>query len=233
MRRCLVVSDCKGALELMEWAWRGGQVGALRRSKRGGILEAICRMRAQLGLVVTMYAPAHRGGSMSAYADAEAKTNLEDGMDEGKAEWMRERLIRDREGRQFGYELVGPDGISAPWNDAVFDMAREATGAWVRAQEVATVRTGAADCGTVLVDRARLGVVEVEGEAEWWGAVLRGTGVEREVERGQERSPAAAAAEAAQVRRENERCGLAAAMRNGLVLTPLCAAVYSAESASL
>ena len=49
-RRCLVVSDCKGALELMEWAWRGGQVGALRRSKRGGILEAICRMRAQLGL---------------------------------------------------------------------------------------------------------------------------------------------------------------------------------------
>ena len=44
---------------------------------------------------------------------------------------------------------------------------------------------------------------------------MRGTGVEREVERGQGRSPAAAAAEAAQVRRENERCGLAAAMWNG------------------
>ena len=34
-------------------------------------------MRARLGLVVTMYTPAHRGSSMSAYADAPAKTSLE------------------------------------------------------------------------------------------------------------------------------------------------------------
>ena len=53
-RRCLVMSDCKGALELVEWAWRRGGTRGLERHKRGGILEAICRVRARLGLVVTM-----------------------------------------------------------------------------------------------------------------------------------------------------------------------------------
>ena len=60
-RRVLVLCDCKGAMTAIETAWRGGGVEELRRTKRGGILEAICRMRAKLGLVVFMYTPAHRG----------------------------------------------------------------------------------------------------------------------------------------------------------------------------
>ena len=153
-RRCLVMSDCKGALELVEWAWRRGGTRGMERHKRGGILEAICRVRARLGLVVTMYIPAHRGSSMSAYADAAAKTSLEKGMEEAEAEWLREKRIEERVGREFGYELRGGDGVVAPWHDAIFGMAREATGAWVRAREAGRVRTGAAATGTVLVDTA-------------------------------------------------------------------------------
>ena len=40
------------------------------------MLEAICGMRARLGHVSLMWIPAHRGSSVSAYADALAKAHL-------------------------------------------------------------------------------------------------------------------------------------------------------------
>ena len=36
-RRCLVMSDCKGAMRMIEQAWRGGGVAGLAKAKRGGI----------------------------------------------------------------------------------------------------------------------------------------------------------------------------------------------------
>ena len=152
---------------------------------------------------------------MSAYADAAAKTSLEKGMEAEEAEWLREKLIGERVGREFGYELRSGDGVAAPWHDAIFGMAREAAGAWVRRREAGRVRTGAAAAGTVLVDTARLGIVDTEGQAEYWGEVMRGTGAGKVVEREQARGRAVAEKEAAGVRKENARCGLAAAMRNG------------------
>ena len=74
-KRCLIMSDCEAALGMAEEAWRkerreyGGK-------GRGAILEAICTYREQLGGVVMMYAPAHRGGWANAAADAAAKAGL-------------------------------------------------------------------------------------------------------------------------------------------------------------
>ena len=50
----------------------------VRRQREGGkaMLEAICTYRGQLGGVVMMYAPAHRGGWANAVADAAAKAGL-------------------------------------------------------------------------------------------------------------------------------------------------------------
>jgi len=214
-RRCLIMSDCKGAMQMIEQAWRGTGVAGLGRAKRGGILEAICRLRERLGMVVFMYVPAHRGASTSAMADAVAKAHLCNRLREGEAEWLRRKLLTQREGRAFGYELMGDGGAVAPWHDGVFDIHRDAVGAWVRGREAGRVRTGAAAKGTVLVDVARLGLVDTEGNGEWWGEVMRGTGAAQEVERREGRTREVAEEEAESVRRDNVRCGVAAAMRNG------------------
>ena len=103
-KRVLVMCDCKGAMTAIESAWRGGGVDELRRAKRGGILEAICRLRAKLELVVFMYTPAHRGASMSAYADAVAKAYLQERVCGEIAGWLRRLLITNRQGRKFSYE---------------------------------------------------------------------------------------------------------------------------------
>ena len=215
-RRVLVLCDCKGAMTAIETAWRGGGVEELRRTKRGGILEAICRMRAKLGLVVFMYTPAHRGASMSAYADAVAKAYLQEKVGEGIAEWLRTLMIRDREGREFGYELgMQAHHIVAPWHDRIFEIMRDTVGAWVRGREAARVNTDAEGDRAVLVDTKRLGIVDAARNGEWWGDVVRGTGAAQKVERGTGRTEQQAKGEAERARMENERCGLGAAMRNG------------------
>ena len=208
--------DCKGALRAMETAWRGGGVEELKRSKRGGILEAICRLRAKLEIVVFMYVPAHRGVSMSAYADAVAKDYLQEEMSEGVAGWLRKILIEEREGRDFGYELGGGEHrVVAPWHDSIFEMSRDAVGAWVRKREAERVNTGLGTKGTVIVDTKRLGLVDTERNGEWWGDVMRKTGTAQVVERGSERTEGQAEEEAGKIREDNARCGLGAAMRNG------------------
>jgi ribonuclease HI len=74
--RVLVMSDCLGVLDALEHAWRQGDARGLRTRPRGVLLESCCVLRAQLGLVVTMYVPAHRGNWMNAAADAAAKSHL-------------------------------------------------------------------------------------------------------------------------------------------------------------
>ena len=214
-RRVLVMCDCKGAMTAIETAWRGGGVDELRRTKRGGILEAICRMRAKLGLVVLMYTPAHRGASMSAYADAVAKAYLQERVCEGLAEWLRVLLIRDREGREFGYEVGIRGHSAAPWHDSVFEIMRDTVGAWVRGREAARVNTDVGAEKAVLVDTKRLGLVDTARNGEWWGDVMRATGAAQKVECGTGGAGQQAEREAGKVREDNERCGLGAAMRNG------------------
>ena len=65
-RRCLIVSDCSSALMMMERAYRQGVRWKGEAGGRAGLLHAINCERAKLQLVVTMWAPAHRGGSVSA-----------------------------------------------------------------------------------------------------------------------------------------------------------------------
>merc|ERR1712185_747492 len=74
--RVLVLSDCAPALRSIETAWREGDTRRCRTRDRGGMLEAICEVRARLGHVSMMWIPAHRGSSVSAYADALAKAHL-------------------------------------------------------------------------------------------------------------------------------------------------------------
>ena len=210
-----MMSDCQSAMQMIEAAWRGGKVEKLERAKRGGILEAICRARAKLELVVFMYVPAHRGVSMSAMADAAAKAYLEEDVGRGQAEWLADILIRKREGREFGYQMTGEDGVAAPWHDNVFEMQKEAVGAWVREREAGRVKTGAGARGTVMVDTGRLGLVDTAGSGVWWGEVMQGAGTADNVEREERRTEEVATAEAGKVRQGNARQGIVAAMRNG------------------
>ena len=187
----------------------------LRRGKRGGILEAICRLRERLELCVFAYIPAHRGNSCSAYADAVAKAYLEEEVGEAAAREMRSALIRERRGREFGYEATGEGEVWAPWHDDIFSMTRDGVGAWVRARESGRVRRGGAPAGTVLIDEGRLGVADVEGNGAWWEKVLVGSAKPEAVERALMRSTAVAVEEATEVTGANEKQGLVWSMRNG------------------
>ena len=80
-RRCLVLADCKPALQAIEGAWRRGRVESGRGGDRGAMLEEICRLRARLGRVVFLWVPSHRGISPNSMADAAAKAYLEQPVD--------------------------------------------------------------------------------------------------------------------------------------------------------
>ena len=58
-RRCLVLCDCKPALQQIENAHRKGMPEGLRDWERGGLLEAIAHYRSRLEAVVFMWVPAH------------------------------------------------------------------------------------------------------------------------------------------------------------------------------
>ena len=74
--RVLVQSDCLGALDAIEAAWRAGGPRGLRGRDRGAMLESICRLRARLDRVIFMFTPSHKGISSNAMADAAAKAHL-------------------------------------------------------------------------------------------------------------------------------------------------------------
>ena len=71
-RRCLVLCDCKPALQQIEGAHRKGMPEGLRDWERGGLLEAIVYYRSKLEAVVFMWVPARVGIACNAYADAVA-----------------------------------------------------------------------------------------------------------------------------------------------------------------
>ena len=81
-RRCLVLVDCKPALQAIEGAWRRGRIETGRGGDRGAMLEEICRLRATLGRVVFLWVPSHVGISPNSMADAAAKTYLGQPVDE-------------------------------------------------------------------------------------------------------------------------------------------------------
>ena len=53
--RVLVLSDCKSGMEEMERVWRAGEVHHEWKGARRAMLEAICRVRALLGVCVMCY----------------------------------------------------------------------------------------------------------------------------------------------------------------------------------
>ena len=78
-KRCLIMSDCSSARQMIEEAWRAGSARGIERTERRLLLEAICRYRRQLGLVVIMGIRSHLGVSASSYADAAAKACIQFG----------------------------------------------------------------------------------------------------------------------------------------------------------
>ena len=76
MKRCLILVDCKPALQAIEGAWRRGRIETGRGGDRGAMLEEICRLRAALSRVVFLWVPSHVGISPNSMADAVAKTYL-------------------------------------------------------------------------------------------------------------------------------------------------------------
>ena len=75
-QRVLIISDCKPALTQLETAWRAGTAQGLRRGDRAALLEATCRLRAQLGIVVCVWCPSHQGATPNEMADSAAKSCL-------------------------------------------------------------------------------------------------------------------------------------------------------------
>jgi ribonuclease HI len=74
--RVLVLTDCQSAMGQIERAWRQGEMRHESKGDRRAMLEAICRVRAKLGVCVLCYVPAHEGCSPNEYADACAKGHL-------------------------------------------------------------------------------------------------------------------------------------------------------------
>ena len=172
-KRCLVMSDCSGARQLIEGAWRAGGVQHTTSKARGLMLEAICRYRRQLGMVTIMGIRSHRGGSASAYADAVAKAAAEQGQ---RRDHLIERLlVREAEGRKVVYEIVDTQSDTgwAVWDTSTFQAAKESAGAWARMREANRVKIG--DRG-VLIDKGKLGLRAVEGNGDYWEEIFIKTG---------------------------------------------------------
>ena len=91
-RRCLVLCDCKPALQQIENAHRKGMPEGLRDWERGGLLEAIAYYRSKLEAVVFMWVPAHVGIACNAYADAVATAHLGDNDSEDASKVVRDAV---------------------------------------------------------------------------------------------------------------------------------------------
>ena len=91
-RRCLVLCDCKPALQQIENAHRKGMPEGLRDWERGGLLEAIAYYRSKLEAVVFMWVPAHVGIACNAYADAVATAHLGDNDTEDASKVVRDAV---------------------------------------------------------------------------------------------------------------------------------------------
>ena len=189
--------------------------------ERAGVLEAICRQRRRLELVTTMYCPAHRGVSASAYADAVAKEYLQEEQSDTERGGVRKEYIDRREGREVMYEVQGEDGGAewAVYDGRVYEAVKERAGWWVQNREMDRVRVGG-DMGEVIIDRSKVGRAAVKGNGAYWEAVMRATGtaVRRKGETdagGGEEEGEATATDRERARGGNRRWGVGASMRNG------------------
>ena len=94
--RVLIQSDCLGVLDAVEASWRAGRADGLAKRDRGATLEALCRLREQLGLVVFMFTPSHVGIAPNAYADAAAKAHLDAPLNDGSGTCAVASLVTSR-----------------------------------------------------------------------------------------------------------------------------------------
>jgi hypothetical protein len=131
----------------IETAWRECDVRRCGTRDRGGMLEAICALRRQLGHVSMVWIPAHRGSSVSAYADALAKAHL------------NAPAVED------AIRVVGPLVTSKP-SLPTFDSDYDEDGKIVRSDEDGV--------GRVLMDRRMFGVGKVR-MSRWVHAELART----------------------------------------------------------
>ena len=127
------------------------------------------RARERLELVVTMYIPAHRGGWVSAMADAAAKAGQE------AARWDVSGYIRAGvKWRPVVSEVRGTDGEWEVWDARAYTVMREAMGWWVRKEEGARIRNTAR-----IVEESELGPKWAVKTHTRWTAVWRETGASR------------------------------------------------------
>ena len=186
--RVLVLSDCAAALHAIETVWREGDTRWCRARDRGGMLEALCTLRAQLGHVCTMWIPAHRGSSVSAYADALAKAHL----DAHAIEDVTSALTRAVTSRpclpvcESDYDEAGHLRREAEGSTRIvltdrrlFSVGKTRAGRWVHAE---MARTLSAD-SELIIDRSFIGRRAHKLEARSWpeltAAFLRSARLDR------------------------------------------------------
>ena len=98
------------------------------------------------------------------------ETSLDDELE------LRDELVHGRLGKRVAYEVPAEHGGWDVWDKMPFEMAKVLAGRWVQRQELERVHRGAAVDGTVLLDESKVGCMPVDGNGEWWGDVVAGTG---------------------------------------------------------
>ena len=222
-RKCLIMSDCEGALRMVERAWRVRRAREYVGGDRGAILDAICTYRAKIDLAVFMYVPAHKGVSANAYADAVAKAYLraeggEEEMDGMVREGMWEKeLVMVVQGAKGAEEVI--------WDRRAFNVMREAGGWWVQRKEGERIGVGVERKGeggvSKVVDEGRMGRPWADRRQTRWERVYEATGAreprERRGEEGGEGGEEEEAGKEIHARLDvtRRRCGVVMAARAG------------------
>ena len=171
-RRCLILSDCLSAIQMVEQAWRTGVRWTGSEAGRAPLLHAINAARGRLQLVVIVWQPAHRGNATSAYADAVAKAYLGAQHSDEAMEWIRDSLPH---GKQC--ITVSTDGGEAVWMRSKFDSTRDGVGWWVGRRETAGARSAGGAQRPPAVDTKRRGAEWAARVPDRWEEVWLRTGV--------------------------------------------------------
>ena len=140
------------------------------------MIESCCVLRAQLGIVVFLYVPAHRGIAMNAYADAVAKAHLGSSLYDAREDVctrVTSRPMLSTIGSDFDSEgtLRPPGEKSAPrnilWDRRLFPAARRRLARWVHTELTKNLHEE-------YVDPVYIGRRAHESESKTYAAVARG-----------------------------------------------------------
>ena len=138
--KVLVLSDSRAVMDVIERVWRTGEATLCKARDRGAMIEAICTLRAQLGGVVFVWNPGHRGVVWNEMADACAKAHLDELVD---SDAITLSIASCVDTRDILYERLS-EHADDEWSFAdrrCYRLARVCMGRWVHRKLLENVHT--------------------------------------------------------------------------------------------